>query len=212
MPVLQSGGGLSLSGEHHVPGYNYLGPGTRYLERQRIGGDWAKPINNLDALAKDHDGAYVKAGVEYDIDKNKPAFMEKVKRADKIFIDKSKREGVLGTLASKAIGLKATMETAGILDSKTFSGRGKGTTKATDPAKRLRKIIIDSSKSQTGGFLPILAGALLAPLTEFALSKLYNHFFPQAGGGIASPLNKEALIEKLSTVDPKKLKVVIRKL
>ena len=41
--------------EAHLPGYNYLGPGTRLAEKLKYN---VKPINQLDAAALDHDKAY----------------------------------------------------------------------------------------------------------------------------------------------------------
>lgn len=45
----------SLPFELHVPGYNYLGPGTKLEERLKRGD---APANPLDAAARDHDIAY----------------------------------------------------------------------------------------------------------------------------------------------------------
>lgn len=56
-----------LPNELHVPGYHYLGPGTKFEERQY--GEFGKtrdskgrlnkdPINSLDAAAMEHDKAY----------------------------------------------------------------------------------------------------------------------------------------------------------
>ena len=44
-----------FKGEYHVPGYQYLGPGTRLETRQRIG---SEPINELDRIAMYHDRGY----------------------------------------------------------------------------------------------------------------------------------------------------------
>ena len=46
---------ISFTGEYHVPGYQYLGPGTRYADRQRLG---IVPINDLDRIAMYHDRGY----------------------------------------------------------------------------------------------------------------------------------------------------------
>lgn len=56
-----------LPKELHVPGYHYLGPGTRFEERQH--GEFGRtrdsngrlnkdPVNDLDAAAMEHDRAY----------------------------------------------------------------------------------------------------------------------------------------------------------
>lgn len=61
--VVNKGAGMfntylnNLQTELHVPGFNYLGPGTK-LEKRLIRGD--KPTSNLDKLAMDHDIYYSK--------------------------------------------------------------------------------------------------------------------------------------------------------
>lgn len=50
---------LSFKGEHHFPGYQYLGPGTKYKTRQSLG---IEPINDLDRIAMIHDGQYSRTG------------------------------------------------------------------------------------------------------------------------------------------------------
>jgi len=42
-------------GEYHFEGYQYLGPGTQYLKRQKLG---IEPINMLDRIAMYHDKGY----------------------------------------------------------------------------------------------------------------------------------------------------------
>ena len=44
--------------ETHLPGYQYLGPGTRLFERLGSPDIKSVPINSLDALALEHDLAY----------------------------------------------------------------------------------------------------------------------------------------------------------
>lgn len=52
---------ISFTGEYHVPGYQYLGPGTRYADRQRLG---IVPINDLDRIAMYHDRGYAETSEE----------------------------------------------------------------------------------------------------------------------------------------------------
>lgn len=55
----------SLPVEMHVPGYNYLGPGTKYDQRinGEYGEDYQLPVNALDAAAMMHDKAYKKLDI-----------------------------------------------------------------------------------------------------------------------------------------------------
>jgi hypothetical protein len=52
----------SLPFELHAPGYNFLGPGTKYKDRisGKFGSSKQHPINTLDAAALSHDAAYSK--------------------------------------------------------------------------------------------------------------------------------------------------------
>jgi hypothetical protein len=52
----------SLPVELHAPGYNFLGPGTKYKDRisGKFGSSNQHPINALDAAALLHDAAYTK--------------------------------------------------------------------------------------------------------------------------------------------------------
>ena len=53
--------GLSILREKHLPGYNYLGPGTRLdirLDENNLPKTGEEPINAIDQLAYDHDLAY----------------------------------------------------------------------------------------------------------------------------------------------------------
>ena len=50
---------VSFQGEYHFPGYNYLGPGTKFKTRQALGID---PINDLDRIAMYHDSQYSRTG------------------------------------------------------------------------------------------------------------------------------------------------------
>jgi len=52
---------VTFKGEHHFPGYQYLGPGTRYKTRQALG---IEPINDLDRIAMYHDSQYSRTGAK----------------------------------------------------------------------------------------------------------------------------------------------------
>ena len=45
------------SKEIHIPGYNYCGPGTKFINRSKNGD---KPINSLDLCCYKHDETYIK--------------------------------------------------------------------------------------------------------------------------------------------------------
>lgn len=75
-------------GEFHVPGYNFLGPGTNLKARR-----FQKPINELDALAKAHD-----------LNFENPA--KDTWESDKEFIRESVYHGATGLLAAGAIAAK----------------------------------------------------------------------------------------------------------
>lgn len=47
---------IETGNEYHIPGYNYLGPGTHIRQRLSEG---VQPINSLDTIAQQHDLAYI---------------------------------------------------------------------------------------------------------------------------------------------------------
>jgi hypothetical protein len=65
-------------GEIHLPGHNFTGPGTKLAERLERGD---KPVNQVDALAKEHDIAYRDS-------KDKPNKKEMRRKADKEMLKK----------------------------------------------------------------------------------------------------------------------------
>ena len=81
---------VSVSMPLHVPGYRYLGPGTSDLS--------AKPVNRLDAIAREHDLNYGNPNVA-------------TADADQVFIDKARKEGLLGNFAAAVISGKRTLDT-----------------------------------------------------------------------------------------------------
>lgn len=156
--VFQDGSGaydprnnVSFAGEHHgrvltpfnkggVPigsKYNFLGPGTQIQQRDNLiqTAGISKPINDLDRCAYVHDNEYLQAGKQYEKDKNKPAFMGRVKEADYRFREcakNSKDDPITAKIAEKSILAKEIAETSGLIDSKTFSGKGEDV-----PAKKI---------------------------------------------------------------------------
>jgi len=57
------GGAVRFSGEMHLPGHNFTGPGTRTDIRLDSNGNpqpWSKPINKIDWVSLDHDRCYIK--------------------------------------------------------------------------------------------------------------------------------------------------------
>lgn len=52
---------VKFEGEHHFPGYQYLGPGTNLETRMELG---IEPINDLDRIAMMHDIGYTKSADE----------------------------------------------------------------------------------------------------------------------------------------------------
>ena len=84
-------------GEHHFPGYNYLGPGTRLdirLDENLKPKKGEEPVSNLDARALKHDITYKEIQDEYKRDKNKQKALNKIHRADEEFIEEAKNSSV----------------------------------------------------------------------------------------------------------------------
>ena len=72
----------SLDPNQFLQGYNYVGPHTEVLYRDKIGHN--KPLNDLDATAKEHDLAYLREEEEYEKDHNKQNHMRNIHRADDV--------------------------------------------------------------------------------------------------------------------------------
>lgn len=111
-------------GELHAKGHSYLGPRSSLLQRELDGPPFNVPISQLDALAKTHDIAYAKAIRNYDRDRNKKAFVSDIHTADTKFIAAAPSHGTLGKVSAGLMSTKMLAEKAGVLDTKTFSGRG----------------------------------------------------------------------------------------
>ena len=97
----------SLYPNHFLQGYNYVGPHTEVLYRDKIGDN--EPLNDLDAIAKEHDLAYLREKEEYEKDHDKQKHMRNIRKADDIFIERSKHrrdDPIMGNIASKLIATK----------------------------------------------------------------------------------------------------------
>lgn len=187
-----------FSGEHHMimldPGPcfgkkgNFIGPGTQ-IEKRIARGD--RGINDLDDSARIHDTAYFNAGKQYEKDKDKDNFVANIKKADTIFrrdARNSKDAPITGKLASVAIGAKEIAETAGIIDTKRFSGKGKKYL----PGERLRQMALKKTKSsnkkkQTGGVIPLAAVAIpiVAAAGAELVGKIFDKIFGKSGSGFS---------------------------
>ena len=124
---------------------NLMRPFTRseILYRDKIGDN--RPLNDLDATAKEHDFAYLREKEGYDRDHNKVKHMRNIHRADDVFINKAKNsrdDPIMGKVSSKLMSAKKGLEEAGLMDTKQFSGFGaeEGSENA-DPVARLREIV-----------------------------------------------------------------------
>lgn len=192
----------SLDPAHFLQGYNYVGPRTEVLYRDKIGDN--KPLNDLDATAKEHDFAYLREKEEYEKDHNKVKHMRNIHRADDVFIHKAKNsrdDPIMGKISSKLIATKEGLEKAGLMDTKRFSGFGaeEGSENA-DPVARLRVLVQEQYKKDTkkdkiqkGGVLPLvpigiavasaLAGKLSGDLYDWIKSKI-------TGSGMKVPYHK----------------------
>jgi len=200
-PAGPLGGGWPFQkyeGEHHFPGYNYLGPGTRLdirLDDSSKPKKGEEPINNLDTTALKHDITYKQIQDEYKRDKNKQKALNKIHRADEEFIEEAKHSNVqpLGNVSANIIKAKELGEKTGVLNTSTFSGLGaakvnfktkSGKTisftkkpKKHDPTERLKKLAgIEKPKKkrrQKGGLAPLAIGVLSA-MAGTALGKLWD--------------------------------------
>ena len=97
----------SLDPNHFLQGYAYNGPKTEVLLREKLGDN--KPLNDLDASAKEHDYAYLREKAEYEKDHNKQKHINNIHRADDVFIEKAKNsrdDPIMGAVSSKLIARK----------------------------------------------------------------------------------------------------------
>ena len=97
----------SLDPHHFLQGYSYVGPRTEVLYRDKIGDN--KPLNDLDATAKEHDFAYLREKEGYDRDHKKVKHMRNIHRADDVFINKAKNsrdDPIMGNVSSKLMSAK----------------------------------------------------------------------------------------------------------
>ena len=70
----------SLDPNHFLQGNTFNGPKTEVLLREKVGDD--KPLNDLDASAKEHDYAYLREKAEYEKDQDKQKHINNIHRAD----------------------------------------------------------------------------------------------------------------------------------
>ena len=138
----------SLDPNHFLQGYNYVGPFTDLKYREQIHDD--KPLNDLDAAARNHDYSYLKEDEEYARDHDKQKHINNVWKADDIFVERSKNsrdDPIVGNISSKLIATKESLWKSGVLDSKIFSGFGSKEEGLVDPVARLRNIVAQQYKT-----------------------------------------------------------------
>ena len=193
-------------GEHHFPGYSYLGPGSRLdirLDENLRPKQGEEVKNSLDAIALNHDINYKLIQDEYKKDHNKQKALSKVHQADKEFIQEAKNSSVqpLGKISAGLIAGKMAAEKANIIDSKTFSGLGVSfktkdgkivqfnkKEKKHDPTEKLKKLAFGAGikkRKHCGGFLPLvpLAGAVVSGIAGSLAGKIFDIIKKKISGG-----------------------------
>ena len=169
----------SFDPKHFLTGYNYVGPKTELMLREKLHDDI--PLNDLDQFAKTHDYAYLREKEEYDRDNDKPKHIKRIWESDDQFIRNARQSNddpIMGKIAANLIEKKEQLEKSGLMDTKKFSGFG-------DPVARLRKLSRKyyrhqegpnkkepQNKLQHGGFLPAGALAVLLPAAGTLLGKI----------------------------------------
>lgn len=132
----------SLPGESntHLPGYNFVGPGSDAERRLKLG---IKPVNNTDSAAMEHDLEYGAIQRQY---KSGKITREQADKLTRLSDEKLKRnfalarknapigEKVLNNLAHTAISAKNLGENLGVISPGKFVGYGKPA-----PLKSLKK-------------------------------------------------------------------------
>ena len=183
-------------GEHHFPGYSYLGPHSRLdirLDENLRPKQGEEPINQLDNIALKHDVNYKLIQDEYKKDHNKQKALTKVHQADKEFIQEAKHSSVqpLGKISSGLIAMKSAAEKANIIDSKTFSGLGVSfktkdgkivqfnkKEKQHDPTEKLKQLAFGAGikKRKQKGFFPLvpLAAAAVSGIAGSLAGKIFE--------------------------------------
>ena len=146
----------SLDPNHFLQGYNYVGPQTEVLLREKIHDD--VPLNDLDQAAKNHDYSYLHEKEVYQKDHNKPLHMKNIWHSDDVFVQKSKAshdDPIMGSVASRLIATKEKLEKANLMDTKRFSGmgndeeeEGEENESISDPAARLRQLVQSQYKNE----------------------------------------------------------------
>ena len=178
---------------------NFMGPHTRLDLRLKPNGepkDDSQPVNNADYESYLHDLAYDKAKKEYEkspTPQNKKQQLQKIWQADNRFINAMDRdrEEPMAPVAGALIQTKESLEKAGLMDTKRFSGFG------MDPTARLKELVkqkytiqdIEEKKNkkrlQKGGVLPLVAigtaaagavaGMIVGDIYEYIKKKISGH-------------------------------------
>jgi len=157
--VRSSGGGfadkpepipaISRKGEHHQPGYNYLGPGTRIdLKVNEFGTPRRghEPINELDSFALKHDLDYTAIQNKYKASggMNADKRMQEIHQADKGFVGNAWNSNVqpLGMGAAAAITGKKIGEANNVFNTVMFSGISKKSTEQNKARQQKQPVTI----------------------------------------------------------------------
>ena len=78
----------AIGKEIHIPGYNYCGPGTEFINRTKRGD---KPINSLDLCCYKHDETYIKNNYTFSKESDKQ-FIRCSKKVFKTTSDKKEKK------------------------------------------------------------------------------------------------------------------------
>ena len=154
----------SLDPKHFLQGYNYVGPRTEVLLREKLGDNI--PLNDLDQTAKEHDYAYLHEKQAYDKDHDKQKHINNIWKSDDVFVQRAKNsrdDPIVGNIASKLISTKENLEKSGLMNTKTFSGFGVNEEEedAKDPVAKLRQLVEEQYKTEGKSKKKIIKGGVL---------------------------------------------------
>lgn len=192
----------NLPFEAHLPGYNFLGPGTK-LRKRLARGD--KGINKLDEAAKRHDIAYSK---NKDVEKRHEADRELAEEAWNIVKDSDSSFGEKAAAWAVTNAMKAKVKLGSGLKKrkrKTGSGIKKGKKKAVKRGGILPLLPILAGLSALGGLASGAAGIAKAvkdsqaKTNELAELKRHNQHMEALAAGkgmILRPYKKGAGLKK----------------
>ena len=218
-------------GEHHFPGYAYLGPNTRRdirLDENYKPRPGEEPINKLDTIALAHDIDYDKIKKEYAIDGDRKKALDKIHNSDQRFINEASAiNQPLAKISAGIIKTKMALENNNIIDTKTFSGMGVSfktksgkeisfvkKPKKQDPTERLKKlagmgVCKPKNKKQSGGLAP-LAISLITSLAGVALGKLFDLVKEKLQGKISDKLQGKGIDTNLYKTDEQKRQFLLQ--